>query len=123
MNKKEKYNLINLFKLFKNRPNHLVKFLLDNDAFTDKFLNDVFKNKKLSDNIDSDIEIVFNSIDDMKEHFSLYISSVEINKKRKTKEEILEELTSKIREEVDNENYEEAARIRDYIIRNNLRKK
>ncbi len=52
-----------------------------------------------------------------------YISSVEINKKRKTKQEILDELTSKIREEVDNENYEEAARIRDYIIRNNLRKK
>jgi protein-arginine kinase activator protein McsA len=123
MNKKEKYNLINLFKLFKNRPNHLVKFLLDNDAFNEKFLNNVLKNKKLSDvNVDSDIEIVFNSIDDMKEHFSLYVN-IEINNKKKTKEEILEELSLKIKEEVDNENYEEAARIRDYIIRNNLRKK
>ena len=48
MNKKEKYNLINLFKLFKNRPNHLVKFLLDNDAFTDKFLNDSLQEARRS---------------------------------------------------------------------------
>ena len=31
-------NLIAILKLFKNRPYHLAKYLIENDAFTDKFL-------------------------------------------------------------------------------------
>ena len=59
----------------------------------------------------------------MKDHYSLYINDVEIHKKRKTKEEIIEELTNKIKSAINDENYEEAARIRDYMIRNNLKNK
>ena len=59
----------------------------------------------------------------MKDHYSLFINDVEIHKKKKTKEEIIEELTAKIKQAVEEENYEEAARIRDYMLRNNLKKK
>ena len=116
-------NLVNLFKLFKDRPNNLARFLLDQDAFTDKFLKKINQNKKLTEENSDDFEIYFSSIDEMKDHYSLFINDVEIHKKKKTKEEIIEELTAKIKQAVEEENYEEAARIRDYMLRNNLKKK
>ena len=117
MSKPDHSHLINLFKLFKNRPNHLARFLLDNDALNDKFLNRVKNNINLSDDIqESDLNKSFDSIEDMKDHFSLFINDVEISKKKKTREELIEELTLKIKDAVDNEDYEEAARVRDYII-------
>lgn len=123
MSKQEHSNLINLFKLFKNRPNHLVRFLLDNDALNDKFIKRVKNNLKLSEDIqESDLNKSFDSIDDMKDHFSLFINDIEISKKKKSKDEIIEELIIKIKDAVESENYEEAARIRDYMIRNNLKK-
>jgi len=123
MSKKENSNLINLFKLFKNRPNHLAKFLLDNNALNDKFLKKVKNNLKLSEDIqESDLNKYFDSIDDMKDHFSIFINDIEISKSKKSKNEIIEELIIKIKDAIENENYEEAAKIRDYMIRNNLKK-
>jgi hypothetical protein len=115
-------NLVNLFKLFKNRPHHLTRFLLDQDALKDNFLKKINNNSKLSNLDSTDINEYFNSIDDMKDHYSLYINDVEISKRKKTKEELIEELNLKIKEAIELENYEEAARIRDYMIRNNLKK-
>ena len=37
-------NLVNLFKLFKNRPYHLTRFLLDQDALKDNFLKKINNN-------------------------------------------------------------------------------
>jgi protein-arginine kinase activator protein McsA len=115
-------NLVNFFKLFKNRPHHLTRFLLDQDALTDKFLKKINNNQRLTEIERFDTNESFNSIDEMKDHFSLYINDVEINSKKKTKEEVIDELTQRIKDAVDNENYEEAAKIRDYMIRNNLKK-
>jgi excinuclease UvrABC helicase subunit UvrB len=116
-------NLIKLFKLFKNRPNHLTRFLLDANAFNDGFLKKISNNSKLSEELnESEFNNYFNSIEDMKDYYSSFINELDINKKRKSKEQILEELTIKIKKAVNDENYEEAARIRDYMIRNNLKK-
>ncbi|HQA20034.1 MAG TPA: UvrB/UvrC motif-containing protein [Bacilli bacterium] len=123
MSKDDNSNLIKLFKLFKNRPNHLVRFLLDNDALNDKFIKNVKNNLKLSKDIqESDLNKSFDSIDDLKDHFSIFVNDIETSKKKKSKNEIIEELNFKIKDAVENENYEEAARIRDYMIRNNLKK-
>ena len=116
-------NLNNLFKLFKNRPNYLTRFLLDANAFNDSFLKKIKSNSKLSEDFkESELNNYFNSIEDMKDYYSSFINELDITKKKKSKEQILEELTIKIKEAIDNENYEEAARIRDYMIRNNLKK-
>ena len=48
MNENKHKNLILLLKLFKNRPYHLSKYLLDNDAFTEDFLNKIKVSDKLS---------------------------------------------------------------------------
>ena len=115
-------NLVNLFKLFKNRPNHLVRFLLDSEAFNSSFLKKINSNSKISDIEDEDIKSHFRSIDDMKDYYNSFLQETDINKKKKTKEELLHELTQKIKDACERENYEEAARIRDYIIKNNLKK-
>jgi excinuclease UvrABC helicase subunit UvrB len=116
-------SLNNLFKLFKNRPNYLTRFLLDANAFNDSFLMKIKNNSKLSEDFnESELNNYFNSIEDMKDYYSSFVNELDLNKKRKSKEQILEELTIKIKEAIDNENYEEAARIRDYMIRNNLKK-
>ena len=116
-------NLNNLFKLFKNRPNYLTRFLLDANAFNDSFLKKIKSNSKLSEDFkESELNNYFNSIEDMKDYYSSFINELDITKKKKSKEQILEELTIKIKEAIDNENYVEAARIRDYMIRNNLKK-
>jgi cysteinyl-tRNA synthetase len=117
-----KSNLNNLFKLFKNRPNYLTRFLLDANAFNDSFLKKVKNNSKLSEDFnESELNNYFNSIEDMKDYYSSFINELDSTKKKKSKEQILEELTIKIKEAINNENYEEASRIRDYIIRNNLK--
>lgn len=117
-------NLNNLFKLFKNRPNYLTRFLLDANAFNDSFLKKVKNNSKLSEDFnESELNNYFNSIEDMKDYYSSFVNELDSTKKKKSKEQILEELTIKIKEAINNENYEEASRIRDYIIRNNLKKK
>ena len=41
-------NLITLLKIFKNRPYHLSKYLLDNSAFDNSFLNKIKNSDKLS---------------------------------------------------------------------------
>jgi excinuclease UvrABC helicase subunit UvrB len=118
-------NLINLLKLFQDRPNHLANFLLENDAFSDSFikkLNDSDKLSELSENL-TDKDVYFSSIDEMNRFYKLLIDDLESIKKTKTKKELMIELNRKIQDAIQNEDYEEAARIRDYIIKNNLRKK
>jgi excinuclease UvrABC helicase subunit UvrB len=118
-------NLINLLKLFQDRPNHLANFLLENDALSDSFikkLNDSDKLSELSENL-THKDVYFSSIDEMNRFYKLLIDDLESIKKTKTKKELMIELNRKIQDAIQNEDYEEAARIRDYITKNNLRKK
>ena len=43
-----KKNLINLLKLFKDRPYHLAKYLITNSAFNNSFYNKILKSDKLN---------------------------------------------------------------------------
>ena len=118
-------NLLILLKLFKDRPNHLANFLLENDALSDFFvkkLNDSDRLIEISEGL-NEKDIYFNSIDEMNRFYKLLIDDLETIKNRKTKAELIIELNQKIQDAISNEDYEEAARIRDYIIKNNLKKK
>lgn len=107
-------NLLILFKLFKDRPNHLARFLLENDAFNKVFLDKLNKNGKLSEikNID-DIKKDFDDIEDMKEFYNSLINTPAI--RRRVQKDIISEITNKIEKALEKENYEEAARLRDYL--------
>lgn len=102
-------NLINLLKLFKNRPHHLAKYLINNEVLNNSFLEKLKKNK-ISDI--SENELNFNSIEEME---NFYFSLIDFKTGDKTNEEIQLELNNKLNIAIDNEDYEEAARIRDYM--------
>ena len=42
-------NLVILLKMFKNRPYHLAKYLIENSALTNEFIKKVSENSKLSE--------------------------------------------------------------------------
>jgi hypothetical protein len=112
----ELYNkLLNLLKSFNNRPNHLLKYLLDNSAFNKRFLNSVYRSKKLNETINPP---EFNTIDDIEKFYS----SILINDNKKSDEELGQELNKKLNEYITNEMYEEAAKVRDIMRRRGIKK-
>ncbi len=108
MNKAELYlKLVSLFKYFDNNQNLLVKYLIDNNAFDDNFINrinnsnflkstkrDKFKFKNISEVDNFLLSILFEQEDD-------------------------KELIAKLNKLIENEEYEKAAKIRDYILKKN----
>jgi hypothetical protein len=118
-------NLLIVLKLFQNRPHHLTKFLIENKALNSDFLSKLSDSDKLSDmskNGIKDNHLHFNTISEMKKYYSSLIDDLENLKRKKTKEELTEELNEKLKFAIESENYEEASRIRDYMKINNIQK-
>lgn len=132
-----------LLRLFKNRPNHLAKYLIDNDAFDTDFIIKLLESERLSDfNMkdkrnfifeDDEDEMFasmqdFNDMEEMEEFYSslIEIGKVEISEEDMKQnltmslEETIEALNDKLEEVLEEENYEEAIIIRDYMTENNI---
>ncbi len=125
MNNEIYKNLLVLLKLFQNRTSHLSDFLIENDALKSEFIEKINNNSKLSEMTLSDIKdnhLHFNSINEMKDYYKSLVDDLENLKNKKTKEEFIIELNDKLSKAIDNENYEEAVRIRDYMKLNNINK-
>lgn len=114
--------LVTLLKLFKNRPYHLAKYLIDNKALSKDFIKTVLNSSKLEDiSNNEDLLINFNSIEQMEEFYS---SLVDLNNlDNKTPEQISEELNLKLDNLIIDEKYEEAANLRDYMKRKKIKRK
>lgn len=113
-------NLIILLRMFKNRPHHLAKFLLENEAFRTDFLKKVENNKNLEKLNQSEIgedHFYFTSISEMKSYFATLIED-----NISDLEEIQIDLHKNLLKAIEDEDYEEAARIRDFILLNKLKK-
>lgn len=125
MNKNDRIwnNLNLLLKMFKNRPYHLAKYLIDNDALNQDFLNKIERSDKLREFGESD-ETKFNNIyhTNISKMDEFFYSLLENDEKKKTLEEITQELNLKLIECIKNEFYEDAARIRDYMRRKGIKK-
>ena len=120
MSKEE--NLLTLLKLFKNRPYHLAKFLLENNAIRSDFLKKIEKNSKLSEANASDIgddHFYFTNISEMKAYYASLIEDLEAE--GPDREKIKSDLEELIKRAVEIEDYEEAARIRDFMFLNKLK--
>jgi len=118
-------NLLVVLKLFQNRPHHLTKFLIESKALNSDFLSKISDSDKLSDMAKNGIKdnyLHFNTISEMKKYYSSLVDDLENLKRKKTKEELTEELNQKLKEAIESENYEEASRIRDYMKLNNIQK-
>jgi hypothetical protein len=105
-------SLINILKLFKNRPYHLAKYLMDNKSLSDSFL------KKLSKSNFSKSDLNFKSISEMNDYFNSLLDDIDL----KNKEESVIEINKKLDKLISEEKYEEAIYIRDYMLRNKIRR-
>jgi len=120
MDKESNKNLLMVLKLFKNRPNHLAKFLIDNGAICSDFLEKIENSEKLSKL--SKFDMHFNSISEMNEYYNSLLVDLEDIKEKKTKKELEFEFNLRLKIALQNENYEEASRIRDYMKKNKIKK-
>jgi hypothetical protein len=114
-------NLVSLLKLFKNRPYHLSKYLLDNNALSGEFLDKIKKSDKLSDI--SDIKTNFNDINKMEDFYDSLLESGDSNTVSDlTISELSIDLNKKLKSLIMNEKYEEAAALRDFMMSKNIKK-
>ena len=127
-NNEELYkNLVSLLKLFKNRPYHLAKYLIDNSAFNKTFVNKVLKSEKLNEFSEDKIEsintsVYFVNISQMEDFYNSLLEEMKDISKVKNAEEIATELNARLNELIKNEKYEEAAKIRDYMSKNRIKR-
>lgn len=122
-NEKIYQNLIIILKLFKNRPYHLAKYLIDNNAFTDEFKVKLEKSDKLDelskDELKSSVKtLYFVDISQMTDYFNSLTDEKADSKK--SKDVITKELNEKLDQCLKEEKYEDAIRIRDYMTKNNI---
>ncbi|CAG7581626.1 MAG: hypothetical protein SLAVMIC_00935 [uncultured marine phage] len=120
-------NLVILLKIFKNRPNHLAKYLIDNSAFTSEFIENLINSEKLNKmnpnetqsyfseplNLDAPY---FSNYEQMNDYYNDMM--IQETKQLQDPSKIEEELNEKLSEHLNNENYEDAVKLRDYMGRN-----
>lgn len=102
-------NLVKILKMFKNRPYHLAKYLIENNAFNETFINNLINSE-----INISEEVDFKSINQMNDHFNALLEN-----NPKEPDKILE-LNNKLDQLLKEEKYEEAIFVRDYMIKNNI---
>ena len=118
-------NLNNLLRLFKNRPHHLAKFLIENGALTKEFTEKLRDSDKLNNLTNSELEywdMYFKDIPTMNNFFNSFLDDIETMKKTKSMEQISMDMNRKLTESIKSERFEDAARIRDYMLRNNIKR-
>lgn len=121
MENEELYRKLVIFlKIFKNRPFHLAKYLVENNAFNEDFLKKIIDSEKL-ENSKEENQKVFFDINQMTEHFNLLTDDVK-KTVSKTEEELTSELNIRMENLLKEEKYEEAALLRDYMQRHNIKR-
>jgi cysteinyl-tRNA synthetase len=124
-------NLIILLKMFKNRPYHLAKYLTENSAFNQNFIKKILESDKLKNLVKEEdesalqtnfIPIHFNDINQMNEFYGSIIDDKLLSSEEKSIEELTKELNEKLDTCIKGENYEDAARVRDYMSRNGIKR-
>jgi len=116
-------SLVSLLKIFKNRPNHLAKYLVENDAFTNDFIYKLENSDKLKKLIDDESDsMYFTDISKMDKFYNSLIDDIKKMPKSKSILYITNELNGKLDLLIKEEKYEEAASMRDYMSRNNIKR-
>ena len=113
MNEDELYSsLVLLLKLFKNRPYHLSKFLIENSALSNEFINSIKSGKiqEMSLNIENPMN--FSNISEMNDFYNSLTNT----------EDNFEKLNEKMIYLIKNEKFEDAASLRDYMIEKKIKR-
>lgn len=123
MENEELYNsLVKLLKMFKNKPYHLAKYFIDNNALNDDFIKKIQNSEHLKNNNlnNENTSVYFLDLAEMKEYYQSILDSID-NPKEKSIEDITIEFNNKLNKLIKEELYEDASRIRDFMIKNNIK--
>lgn len=124
-------SLVILLKMFKNRPYHLAKYLVENSALTESFIKKLKTSEKLKEFNEGEKSseqkalpspVYFVDISQMENFYNSFVDDIQQLSKEKGIEEVTVELNKKLDELIKQEKYEEAARVRDYMTRNNIKR-
>jgi excinuclease UvrABC helicase subunit UvrB len=124
-------SLVIMLKMFKNRPYHLAKYLVENSALTEDFIKKIKNSDKLKEMNEDEksseqkllpvpVPVYFVDISQMENFYNSFIDDIKQLSKEKSIEEITKDLNKKLDDLIKQEKYEEAARVRDYMMRNNI---
>lgn len=115
--------LVVFLKMFKNRPYHLAKYLVENSALTDDFIKKIKNSNKLKELSDDQKALpIPNYFVDITQMENFYNSFIDDIRNISNNEEMTKEINRKLNELIKLEKYEEAARVRDYMSRNNIKR-
>ena len=126
-------SLVILLKMFKNRPYHLAKYLVENSALTEEFIRKLKNSDRLKELNEDEksseqkllpvpVPVYFVDISQMENFYNSFIDDIQQLSKQKGIEEVTNELNKKLDDLIKKEKYEEAARVRDYMNRNNIKR-
>jgi len=120
-------NLIAILKLFKNRPYHLAKYLIENEAFNDEFINKLLESDRLNQIGQEESKalvkaVYFVDISQMTDYFNSLTQEDFSSKRRSISNLTPEQLNQKLEQYLREERYEDAIRIRDYMIKHNIKR-
>jgi hypothetical protein len=126
-------SLVILLKMFKNRPYHLAKYLVENSALTEEFIRKLKNSDRLKELNEDEksseqkllpvpVPVYFVDISQMENFYNSFVDDIQQLSKQKGIEEVTKELNKKLDDLIIKEKYEEAARVRDYMSRNNIKR-
>jgi len=125
-------SLVTLLKMFKNRPYHLAKYLVENSALTNEFITKLKNSNKLKElSAEEKNEqkllppaspVYFLDIAQMDNFYNSFLDDLKELAKDKGIEQLTKELNDKLDKCIKEEKYEDAARIRDYMSRNGIKR-
>jgi len=119
-------NLLSILKIFKNRPYHLAKYLIENNAFNPDFIRKILESDKLNQLGKTESKslikaVYFVDITQMNEFFNSLMDDTG-TKKKPISSLSPEELNQKLDQYLKEERYEDAIRIRDYMVKHNIKR-
>jgi hypothetical protein len=117
-------SLVILLKMFKNRPYHLAKYLVENSALTEEFIRKLKNSDRLKELNEDEksseqkllpvpVPVYFVDISQMENFYNSFVDDIQQLSKQKGIEEVTKELNKKLDELIIQEKYEVAARVRD----------
>jgi len=118
-------NFVIILKMFKNRPFHLAKYLIENSALTEEFIKKISNNNSLKELVESNDpknKNLFLDISQMNNYFNSLTDDIKRIGNSKNPEETAAALNEKLESLINEERYEDAARLRDYMIKNNIKR-
>lgn len=107
--------LFNFFNMFGDKKHLMIKYMLDNNIFSEVFIESILNNSNFNDSVDVPN---FNRIEDIFPFYNTLLD--DFDNSGDTPEDISYNLNNKLDEYISKDMFKEAIRLRDYMKKNNI---